>query len=504
MDHQVDAMLNRLGAPPSTASVSKLSGGERRRIGLALALLGQPDILLLDEPTNHLDAEAVDWLQTWLDRFRGALILVTHDRYLLEAVADRIVEVEQGSCVPYQGSYGDYLLARAEREASLKKSENNRLRFLAREAAWAARSPSARTTKQKARLKRLDALSSQEDLKLDRGFDLDLRTGARHGSVLVELRGVSKAFGGRELLGELDLAIAQGDRIGVLGPNGAGKSTILNLVARQLEPDRGEIVWAPRTEIALLDQQRTSLQSPDGSDWTVFDAAGGGNSHVSVAGRSAQSWQRTGGGKSSQGIHVASFLARFMFPKEALDQRVSALSGGERTRLIMAKLLLAGAPLLLLDEPTNDLDLLTLRVLEEALLSYDGAAIIVTHDRAFLDRVCTSVLAFRPGPRVVKYASRAQVPRPDSQPVTKPQRPKREPPKKSQKLSWKEEREFEAMPAKIEALEREQEELAALLALPQTYKQPGEGLALLQSRAAALPQEIEALFERWAELETRQ
>ena len=509
VEHRVAAMLDRLGAPPPEARVAKLSGGERRRVALALALLDQPDVLLLDEPTNHLAPDAVEWLEGWLGRYRGALVLVTHDRYLLEKVATAIVEVEDGRTVRYPGSYGDYLVARAERQASRQRAEERRLRILAREAAWAARSPAARTTRQKARLDRLAALREREGLRVERGFELDLRTGTRRG-VLLEGRGLRKAWGGRELIGGLDLPLSAGERLGVMGPNGSGKSTLLAILAGRLAPDAGTVQRAPRVKVALFDQARSGLEAPDGSDWTVFEAAGGGNSHVFVGGRPGAGWQRGAGGRESRAIHVASFLDRFLFPRESLDQPVSTLSGGERARLLLARLLLQGAGVLLLDEPTNDLDLATLRVLEEALLAFDGAAVVVTHDRAFLDRTCTGVLAFGETPPPLRAASRAQVlaaAREEARPPRKEARPPRKEaraaPRRRDRLGYREQRELAALPGRIEALEAEAEALAATLADPATYRERGEEVAGIRDRLSAVQAEVEALYERWAALESR-
>jgi ATP-binding cassette subfamily F protein uup len=490
--HKVDAMLTRLGAPPREAEVARLSGGERRRVALARALLQSPELLLLDEPTNHLDADTVEWLQEHLAGFRGGLVLVTHDRYLLEAVATSIVEVEDGKTVAFPDmSYGDYLVARAERQAALHKEQDSRLALIAREAAWAAKSPAARTTKQKARLQRLDALQQIRPLKREETFSLDLKTGEKLGRTLLEGRGLKKSLGGRLLIGGLDFDLGPGSRLGILGPNGAGKSTLLKLLQGQMTPDAGSITRGPRVRVAVLDQERTGLDPDD----TVFDAAGGGNTYVHVG---------------DEPVHVASFLGRFLFAREAFEQKVRGLSGGERARLLLAKLLLQGANVLLLDEPTNDLDLMTLRVLEEALMAFDGAAVVVTHDRAFLDRVCTGVLAFEGDGKIVRYASRQQhlaalAAREKQQPAAaaaKAETPKPAP-RVRKGLSYKETQEADALPAKIEALEREQAELEATLADPTFYATRRSEAPALTARLQALTEEVANAYTRWEELESR-
>ena len=495
--HKVDAVMARLGLPPGDAELERLSGGERRRVALARALLQQPDLLLLDEPTNHLDAETCEWLQTMLTGWRGAVLIVTHDRYLLEAVANRIVEVEDGQTVGYEGSYTDYLLERAERRAQAARKEDRRLALITQEVEWAARSPAARSTKQKARLQRLDALKAVRPITREEEFHLDLRTGHRKGGPLLELHGVRKAFGDRVILSGADLVLRAGETVGVVGPNGAGKSTLLSILQGTLAPDAGDIQRAPRQQVAVLDQHRTGLDLGA----SVWEAAGDGNDHVTVGDRS---------------VHVATFLDRFQFPREIHDQKVEALSGGERARLLLARLMLHGANVLLLDEPTNDLDLLTLQILEAALMDYDGCAVVVTHDRAFLDRVCDRVIALDGDGTVVGYASRLQhlaarqekqreaaaAAREQAEAEAAPAAARREAPRTRTRRSFKENREYAALPGRIEAAEQEQEAVAAALSDPATYQPGGETrLAELTARAGALTGEIESLFERWAELE---
>jgi len=500
VEHRVDALLDRLGAPPREAETARLSGGERRRVALARALLGQPKLLMLDEPTNHLDADTIDWLQGVLGRWEGAVLFVTHDRYLLEAVATRIVEVDDGVCVSYNGSYGDYLVERAERQAAMQRAEDTRLAYIAREAAWAARSPAARSTKQKARLQRLDTLQAKRALRTDETFDLDLRTGSKTGSTVMEGRDLRRVLGGRLLIDGLTISLARGERLGIVGPNGCGKSTLLRLISRQDSPDGGDLVFGGGVQIAMLDQHRSGLVDGD----SVFEAAAGGNNYVTLGDRS---------------VHVAGFLKRFLFARETLTQRVEALSGGERARLLLAKLLLQGANLILLDEPTNDLDLLTLRVLEEALLSFDGTAVVITHDRAFLDRVCTRVLAFEGDGVVTSYADRTQAHRAAvarRQAIEEAARGERESRRavqaesessrkatKVRKLSSRERSEYMALPQRIEVLEAESAELSERLNDPAVWQgQEPEG-AELQRRIDAIPPVLEGLYARWEELEKR-
>jgi ATP-binding cassette subfamily F protein uup len=481
-------MLGRVDAPARSTPTARLSGGERRRVALARTLLAAPDVLLLDEPTNHLDAATIDWLQGWIAAFPGAVVLVTHDRYLLEAVATRIVEVEDGHTVSYDGSYADFLVAQAERRAALKRADDARLALIAREAEWASRSPAARTTKQRARLDRLDALKAQEKLPKDPRFSLDLSTGLKQGQTVIEAQGLRKAFGDRVLFSGLDLSLLRGERLGILGPNGVGKSTLLHLVAGDLQPDGGTLRLSPKVKVAVLDQHRTGLKDTD----TVFEAAGGGTTHVTVGG---------------QQVHVAGFLARFLFPSSMHGVQVAALSGGERARLLLARMMLQGANLLLLDEPTNDLDLVTLRVLEEALLSFDGSALVVTHDRAFLDRVCTGVLAFEPGGHVTRYASRQQAQRAEAEQQAAAAEARRAEVAKAAKaapvtpkLSWKDKQELAALPDRIAAIEAAIATLHARLSEPGVWA--GDDGRRLTAELTAKEAELAAAWARWEALES--
>ncbi len=492
--HHVDAVIDRLQTPGRDHPVSALSGGERRRVALAAVLLERPDVLLLDEPTNHLDAATTEWLEAWIRGHKGAVVLVTHDRYLLEATSERIVELDGGQAVSYPGSYADYLVARAERAARLAQHRERQMAQIAREAAWAARQPSARGTKQKARLKRLDDLRESVPELSERNLDLTFRTGVPKGSTLVELHGVAKGYEGRELFRDVEATVRPGDRIAILGPNGAGKSTLLRVLLGQVEPDRGEVLRGPRLRPGVLDQQRSGLDDDD----TVLWAAGDGKERLDLG---------------EHTIHVASFLERFAFPREMFEQKVAGLSGGERARLLLAKLMLQGANLLILDEPTNDLDLLTLRTLEEALIGFDGGVVVVSHDRAFVDRVCTSVLAFDGQGHVIRYADRHQVvaaeqeqARHEAERAKAAKKAEAAPPparSPSRRLSYAEKQELEGLPAHIEDLEQAQAQIEARLADPATYRDHASEVAAWNAELASLIETIEARYARWEDLMER-
>ncbi len=490
ISHNIDSVLQRVQAPPADASLDNLSGGEVRRVALARTLLSNADLLILDEPTNHLDTETIEWLEAFLAGYRGAVLLVTHDRYLLEQVATRIVEVEDGLCVGYDGSYGDYLVASAERQARLRQAEERRLKLIAQEAAWAARSPAARSTKQKARLQRLDELQNQRALSSERSIDWNFDTDDRFGATLMEVEDLSLSFGDRELFSGATFTISPKERIGIVGRNGTGKSSLLKILTGELQSPTGQIHRQSRLHIGLLDQKRSGLNPDD----TVYESVGGAD-FVDVQGKR---------------VHVVGFLSKFLFGRTMLDQKVSLLSGGERARLLMAKLLLQGANLLVLDEPTNDLDLLTLRALEDALLEFGGGVLVVTHDRAFLDRVCTGILSIE-DQEVVSYADRSQVMRAaqerkrieqEALQASKEAKKAKSVAKTAQRkgLSYKQKQELEQLPDHIEALETQVADIDSTLLDPATYSNADISVKALQDRKEELESEIESLMERWEEL----
>jgi len=375
LDTLLDTAMDALRVPPSDADVTKLSGGERRRVALCRLLLAQPDLLLLDEPTNHLDAESVAWLERHLHDYPGTIVAVTHDRYFLDNVAGWILELDRGRGIPFQGNYSSWLEQKQARLAQEEKQESARSRTLARELEWVRMNASSRLTKNKARLARYDALLAEErNVKLD-SVEIHIPAGPRLGDVVVEAEGVSKAYGDRLLFENLSFKLPPAGIVGVIGGNGAGKTTLLRMITGEEQPDSGELRVGETVELSYVDQSRDSL---DGSK-NVWEEISGGVDQLKVGDRSMNS---------------RAYVSSFNFKGSDQQKTVGKLSGGERNRLQMAKLLQTAGNLLLLDEPSNDLDVDTLRALEDALLSFPGCAMIVSHDRWFLDRVATHVLAF--------------------------------------------------------------------------------------------------------------
>jgi energy-dependent translational throttle protein EttA len=381
LDTTLDTAMDALRVPPGDADVSTLSGGERRRVALCRLLLRQPDLLLLDEPTNHLDAESVAWLERHLADYRGTVVAVTHDRYFLDNVAGWILELDRGRGIPFEGNYSSWLEQKQARLAVEARQEKARQRTIARELEWVRMNASSRLQKSKARLARYEALLAEE-----RNLDLDtvqihIPSGPRLGDVVVEADGLRKGYGDRLLMDGLSFSLPRAGIVGVIGPNGAGKTTLLRMITREEEPDAGSLRLGDSVELAYVDQSRDALAA----DRTVWEEISGGQDQLTVGERRVSS---------------RAYAASFNFRGSDQQKPVASLSGGERNRLHLAKLLRRGGNLLLLDEPTNDLDVDTLRALEEALLAFAGCAVIVSHDRWFLDRVCTHVLAFEGDSRV--------------------------------------------------------------------------------------------------------
>jgi ATP-binding cassette ChvD family protein len=375
LDRVLDIAMDALRLPPPDAEVTNLSGGERRRVALCRLLLSSPDLLLLDEPTNHLDAESVAWLERFLDDYPGTVLAVTHDRYFLDNVAGWILELDRGHGIPFQGNYSSWLEQKQARLAVEEKQESARRRTLQRELEWVRMAPRARHAKSRARVSAYEQLLAEDAaVKLDT-VEIHIPAGPRLGDVVVEAEGLRKGYGDRLLIDGLDFSLPAGGIVGVIGPNGAGKTTLFRMIAGQEQADGGELRVGPTVELAYVDQARADLDPQN----TVWKEISGGKERITVGTRE---------------IASRAYVASFNFKGGDQQKRVSDLSGGERNRLHLAKLLRSGGNLLLLDEPTNDLDVDTLRALEDALLSFAGCAVVITHDRWFLDRVATHILAF--------------------------------------------------------------------------------------------------------------
>jgi ATP-binding cassette subfamily F protein uup len=520
LEQRVELVLTTLGLPQD-AIVETLSGGWRRRVRLARTLVGEPDVLLLDEPTNHLDIESITWLETFLTQHQGAVVFVTHDRAFLQNVATRIVEVDRGELTSWPGDYENYLRRQEERRADREIHEEKFDKLLAREEVWLRRGVKARRTRDEGRVKALlDMRRERAARRDDPGLvSLKIENAGQSGRMVIEVEHVSKSFDGRPIVRDFSCRILRGDRIGLIGPNGSGKTTFLRMLLGQLTPDAGDIRLGANVEIAYYDQQREQLDP----ERTVFETIGEGNDSITVNGRTR---------------HVHAYLRDFLFPLERAYSPVGALSGGERNRLLLARLFSRPANLLVLDEPTNDLDLETLELLEAQLLEWTGTLLLVSHDRAFLEHIVTSTYAFDGRGGVREYvggyedwlrqraseqatlAARtaaavgaanagAGAKRESGSPASPSGGAKGAPTARStaagsgKKLSYKERLELEALPAKIEALETEQRDLNDAILRPTFYREPPDQIAATLARIEAIGAALAACYQRWDALESR-
>lgn len=375
LDRQVEVAMTVMNLPPGDADVTKLSGGERRRVALCQLLIEQPDLLLLDEPTNHLDAESIHWLEQHLDHYPGTVVAVTHDRYFLDNVAKWILELDRGEGHPFEGNYSSWLEQKQERLKQESNKQASRQKTLARELEWIRSSPKARQAKSKARISAYEKLAAQEFEERPDELEIQIPNGKHLGELVIEAKGISKAFGDRLLIEDLSFSLPAGGIVGVIGPNGAGKTTLFRMFVGEEQPDSGELRIGPTVEMGYVDQSRDAL-SPEHS---VYQEISGGHEVLEMGKRK---------------MNARSYVSRFNFKGPDQEKKVGNLSGGERNRVHLAKLLRRGSNVLLLDEPTNDLDVDTLRALEEAIQNYAGCAVVISHDRWFLDRLATHILAF--------------------------------------------------------------------------------------------------------------
>ena len=496
LQQRVDTTISQLQLPADSA-MGELSGGWRRRVALGKALVGDPDILLLDEPTNHLDIPAINWLEEQLRNFRGSLILITHDRRFLQNVANSIAELDRGHLTVWRGDYQGFLQHREQQLQAEERANELFDKRLAQEEVWIRQGIKARRTRNEGRVRALEAMRSERSRRRERQgrADFAVEDAGQSGKIVVELQHVSQAFGDRTIIRDFSTIIQRGDRIGIVGANGAGKSTLVKILLGQLQPDSGVVKRGSKLEVAYSDQLRGALDP----EKNLIDNVCGGQEFIEINGKRR---------------HAISYLGDFLFSPERVRTPVKALSGGEQNRAVLARLFSKPANLLVLDEPTNDLDIETLELLEEILLSFDGTVLLVSHDREFMDNVVTSLLVVEGngvisdhaggysdwlarGGRLAEASGEpgraiATTPGPAAVVVAA---------QKKKKLSYKDQRELAAMPALIESLEQRQQALEATMAEPDFYLGEHRGVQETIAQLAAVQEEMEAAFARWAELE---
>ena len=493
VDSRVRTALNQLGCPPDDRKIGGLSGGERRRVALARALIARPDFLMLDEPTNHLDTESVEWITEFLAGYPGGLLVVTHDRHFLDSVATTIVELRNGKFERYDGNYSEYLLQRAEKLATEELTEHKRQMFLRREIEWVRRRPKAQTSKSQARLDRFSAAESAGPPPSESEMELVIPPPPPLGNRVVDIEGVGMQFGGRRLFSDLSLNFAGGTRIGVTGRNGLGKTTLLRILLGEMPPTEGEVRIGSLTRFNYVDQGRLRVNE----ERTVLEEVSDGTE-----------WVQWGDEKLS----LRGYLKRFLFTDDRITTQVKHLSGGERSRLLLARVLKRGGNFLVLDEPTNDLDLQTMRVLEEALTLFPGCVLVVSHDRYFLNRVCTGILAFEGEGQVTfsegnydyyleKRRRAASGSGGGAREFKVTGSPAGSKVGKPRKLSFKEQRELEGIEAVIQVAEAEVTEREAQFVDPEFVRKNGARMQALLAELETSKAKVAVLYARWEELE---
>jgi ABC transport system ATP-binding/permease protein len=490
LDKRIDMLIQSLNAPDSKRIISTLSGGEKRRVALCRALISKPELLILDEPTNHLDTTSIEWLENFLAGYNGTCIFVTHDRYFLDRIANRIVELSSGVFYSHQGNYTDYLMNKSQRQAIKEVEERKRQMFLKRELDWVKRGPKARRTKSKSRLDNFYDLSSQINNDVDMDVDLIIPPAERLGKKIVELKNTGIKLGDKIIFENFDFLFEPGKKIGVVGQNGTGKTTLLKLILGELSPTTGKIDVGENTQFNYVDQARLLLNEEE----TVFKAISGGSETIQFGRYQLNTW---------------TYLRRFLFTDDSINSLVGRLSGGEKSRLTLAKILCTGGNFLMLDEPTNDLDLPTLRILEEALIAFEGCVMVVSHDRYFLNRVCNGILALE-GNRKIYYSEgdydyyiEKRNRRLKDTETWRPKEQKEETrikPKKN-KLSYKDALELDGIEEKIIHAETEVEKIEKIFSLPEFYEKYAIQTNQLNLQLEEAKEKVKKLYERWEELE---
>jgi ATP-binding cassette subfamily F protein uup len=498
LDHEVKRVEVALALPPRDRTAATLSGGELRRVDLAAKLLTHPDLLLLDEPTNHIDTRSVEWIERFLEGYTGSCVLVTHDRYFLDRVVNRTIELEGNKVYSFPGNYVKFLEYKLALEEAQGRAESNRVALIRRELVWYRRAPQARGTKQKARIERFKEAQESGILTKRPDFSFEILQSRPLGKTILEARRIHFELGGRELVNDFSCVFEKGMRVGILGPNGAGKTTLLKLLMGKLEPRKGKVVVGDNTDFLYLDQTHEDVVP----EQSILDYVSNGAKYMDVLGRR---------------VYVPAYLEQFLFDKDTAYMPIGNLSGGERNRLDLIKKMLKGGNLLVLDEPTNDLDLYSLRVLEEAIEAFDGAALIVSHDRYFLNRLCTHIWVFQEDGRLVNitgnyedyllYLERRGA---NGEEAATPAAPERGAAKEDtrgaetspkRKLNWQENKELGAMEETIHKAEAKVAELEQVLLQPGFYNQPHPDVQRSLDALNAAKVEVERLFARWAELE---
>lgn len=491
LEKRINMLIDSLDAPEANRDIKTLSGGEKRRVALCRALISKPDLLILDEPTNHLDTKSIEWLETFLAQYNGTCIFVTHDRYFLDRIANRIVELSSGTFYSHQGNYTEYLINKAERHAIKEVEERKRQMFLRRELEWVRRGPKARRTKAKSRLDTFHEVASQNDYEVELDVDLIIPPADRLGKKVLEFKDVGVKLGDRLLFQNFNFIFEPGRKIGVVGQNGVGKTTLLKMVLGSVPPTMGKIEIGETTQFNYVDQSRLLLNDDD----TVIKAIGDGSETVRFGKLQLSIW---------------TYLRRFLFTDDRINTLVGRLSGGEKSRLTLAKILCNGGNFLMLDEPTNDLDLPTLRILEEALLAFDGCVIVVSHDRYFLNRICDGILALEGNEEIYYseggydfYIEKKKKREQDFKEikirsVNDDTRIKN----KQKKLSYKDAIELSQIEEKIMKAESEVEEIEKIFSLPDFFEKYAAQTNELNLKLEKAKDDVKKLYIRWEELES--